>query len=139
MTTKFDFDDIYDAFDFVSTSYAYENTAFLDMDTGKIYYKSDVTDIDELPENIDYGNYIEIPHRNELDLGRTLIYDFARKHLPEEIETIESIFNTNGAYSRFKSLLDSRGLLEQWYEFELEQQQAELRKWCEKNSIELKD
>ena len=37
-----------------------------------------------------------------------------------------------------RSLLESKGILEQWYEFESEAQETALREWCEFNSIEVR-
>lgn len=135
---KFNFSEVFDAFDFVSSSSNFENTAFIDMDTGKIYYHSEITDIDELPEDIDYGNYIELPHRNELDLGKVIVFDFVQEHIPDDFEKVENIFSREGAYSRFKELLDSKGLLEKWYDFEHKRKEEKLRKWCEDNLIQFK-
>jgi len=36
-------------------------------------------------------------------------------------------------------LLSGRGVLEQWYEYELKAEEAALRDWCNLNSIELTD
>ena len=47
-------------------------------------------DSDDLPEDVDESDkYIEIPHKNELDLGRNLVFQFVSKHIPEEIVKVE--------------------------------------------------
>ena len=43
----------------------------------------------------------------------------------------------SSAYSRFKQLLESGGVLEAWYLFEANAVEAALRQWCEDNSIQL--
>ena len=82
-----EFKEIMDAFDFVSFGQMYEHQAFLDKETGKIYWHSEFGDNEEeLPEDIDDGKYIEIPHKNELDLGKALVLDFAYEYLPNSID-----------------------------------------------------
>ena len=61
----------------------------------------------------------EIPHKNDLDLGQALVFEFAASHLPDEYDRVRDIFRRRGAYGRFKDLLDSKGLLETWYRFPL--------------------
>ncbi len=61
----------------------YTNQAYLDKETGKIYWHSDFGDnFEELPEDIDDAKYIEIPHKNELELGKRLVLDFVYENLP---------------------------------------------------------
>ena len=131
------FSDIEDAFFFVSMGEMYMNNAFLCKRTGQIFYISDAGDSDELPEDIDDNleNYIDIPHKNELNLGKSLVLEFSAIYLPEYIEKLNSIFRKKGAYSRFKNLLDEKGLLDKWYEFEEEEQNKALREWCKENNI----
>ena len=94
-------------------------------------------DSDELPEDIENPKYISIPHRNDLDLGKALVIEFTSEYLPDELERVYSIFSTKGAYSRYKDLLESKGFLNKWYEFEDERQKVVLKEWCGKNSIEI--
>jgi hypothetical protein len=133
------FQDILEAFEFVNFGSMYEHQAFLDKETGKVYYHSDFDDDEEeeLPEDIDDEKYIAIPHKNELDLGKALVLDFTHDYLPDEVAMIHAIFNRKGAYSRYKDLLEHRGMLEKWYEYESEKQEKALREWCESSSIEI--
>jgi len=101
-------------------------------------YTSEMGDSDELPEDIDESDkYIDIPHKNELDLGKTLVIEFTAKYLPEELDKVHSIFHRKGAYARFKDLLERKGALDEWYKYENEKQQVALKKWCEENDIEI--
>ena len=133
------FQDILEAFEFVNFGSMYEHQAFLDKETGKVYYHSDFDDDEEeeLPEDIDDEKYIAIPHKNELDLGKALVLDFTHDYLPDEVAMIHAIFNRKGAYSRYKDLLEHRGMLEKWYEYESEKQEKALREWCASSSIEI--
>ena len=126
------FSDIEDAFFFVIMGEMYMNSAILCIKTGQIFYISDFGDSDELPEDIDddTDKYIEIPHKNELDLGKPLVLEFLIMYLPDSVEKVNSFFRKKGAYSKFKDLIDAKGLLDKWYAFEEEEQNKALREWC---------
>ena len=131
------FSDIEDAFFFVSMGEMYMNSAILCIKTGQIFYISDFGDSDELPEDIDddTDKYIDIPHKNELDLGKPLVLEFLIMYLPDSVEKVNSFFRKKGAYSKFKDLIDAKGLLDKWYAFEEEEQNKALREWCKDNDI----
>jgi Uncharacterised protein family (UPF0158) len=132
------FSEIEDAFFFVSSAPEYEHQAFLDRETGKIYYHSEMHgDFEELPEDIDDDRYLVIPHKKELGLGKRLVFNFAYTHLPSEADKIEGIFQRKGAYARFKGLLERKGSLQKWYDFEAQAEKEALRLWCKENGIEL--
>lgn len=136
MTVKFS--DLVGAFDYVNSGMMGEQLAYLDKDSGKIYWHSEVGDnFEELPEDIDDEKYIEIPHRHELDLGKMLVFDFVDDYLPDERRRIESIFSKKGAYSKFKAFLDSRDLLDKWHEYEDAAEQKALSEWCEMSDIKV--
>jgi hypothetical protein len=139
INTIVEFKEIEEAFDFVSFAQMYENQAFLDKESGKIYWHSEYGDNEEeLPEDLDNEKYIEIPHKNELGLGKDLVLDFAYEYLPNEAEEVELIFRRKGAYSKFKTLLERKGVLDKWYEYESEAQEKALREWCDENEIQIK-
>ena len=132
------FEDIDDAFDFVSFGPMYEHEAFLNKETGKIYCHSAFGDNEEeLPDDLGDEKYIEIPHKNELELGKALVFRFVYEHLSNESGKIEAIFRKRGAYARFKGLLENKGMLDKWYEYESSAQEKALRAWCEENEIEI--
>ena len=133
------FDDIEQAFFFVSAMPHFTNSAYLNKETGEIYYESEYGDSDELPEDIDDDKYIGIPHKNDLDLGKKLVMEFIAQHLPEDLNEVYEIFQRKGAYSRYKDLLEKRGFLEEWYNYENQQTESTLRSWCAENDIKLTD
>src|SRR5215471_12110317 len=64
------FSDLQLAFEFVSSGGMGENEAYLDRQSGKIYWHSEFGDNDkELPDDIDDEKYIAIPDKRELELG----------------------------------------------------------------------
>ena len=129
------FRDIEDAFDFVSSDQPFMNSAIIHKTNGDVFYQSEMSDMDEFPDDADDGDYISIPHKNDLELGRQLVFDFVSNHLPQKSDEVHAIFRSKGAYSRYKFLLDSMGLLDEWYQFEDEQTKSALRQWCEENDL----
>lgn len=129
------------ALEFVSTDGGGMATAVFDRKTGEIYMQSDLTGIrdKEFPDGVDEERYVEIPNRNDLNLGKRLVMSFASKCLADDYREILDIFNRRGAYRRFKDYLIHRGALEQWYEYSRKAEQQVLREWCADNKIELSD
>lgn len=133
------FDDLLEAFEFVSAGQPFEHEAYLCIETGVIHYHSEFGELDEaLPEDVENSErYIPIPHRNDLDLGRRLVLGFAEAELPEDLDDVYDMFSHKGAYSRFKGLLERRGKLQQWYEHEEIRKKETLREWCQENGVEI--
>jgi hypothetical protein len=135
------FSEIENAFDFVSAGAPSEHTAYVSKATGEMYCQTEIGDnFESLPDDIDEpGKYLAIPHKNDLGLGKPLALEFAARALPDDLNEIAGVFQRRGAYGRFKRLLERRGKLDAWYEFESERQSKELRRWCAANDIELED
>jgi hypothetical protein len=129
------FSDIQDAFLFVSSAGYGMNTAILCKDTGQILYRSEMGDLDDINCDI----CIETPHKNDLDMGQSLIFEFVDMQLPDDYHHVQQIFRKRGAYRRFKDFLETKGLLEMWYDFESKREEQALRQWCLENEIELSD
>ena len=137
---KFKFEDIEMAYDFVSGAPYGQHSAVVGKDTGKILWQSEMAGVDEISdEDWDSDDSVRIPHKNDLDLGKRLVFDFVRANLPDDYNHVRQIFSRRGAYGRFKDFLESKDLLQSWYDFEAEQQARALRQWCEDNGIELAD
>ena len=133
------YDEIENAFLFVSMDQKYMHNACLCKETGKIFYTSEMGDSDELPDDIDDPKYIFIPHKNDLDLGENLIIEFVSDFLPKELDKVYSIFRRRGAYSRYKNLLSEKGLLDKWHKFEDERKKTALKEWCAEHDIEIEE
>jgi Uncharacterised protein family (UPF0158) len=122
----------------VSSAPPFENAAYLDRETGEVYYVSASGDSDELPGNVEEDDkYVSIPHKNDLDLGRELVFAFVAAEIPDEFESVKRIFSKKGAYARYKELLESKGRLEAWYGFEKQATEKAIRNWCEEEGIAL--
>ncbi len=132
------FSDIQDAFLFVGSAGYGVNTAVLCKDTGRILYRSEMGTIDEIEDaDLDWDMCIAIPHKNDLDLGQSLVFEFVEIHMPEVDDHVRQIFRRRGAYGRFKSLLERKGLLDTWYDFARQREEGALRHWCLENEIQL--
>lgn len=132
-------DDLLDAFEFVSAGQALEHETYLCLETGALHYHSELADLEgDLPDDIDDSEkYVAIPHKNDLDLGKRLALRFAEEVLSDAADDVHDIFRRKGAYGRFKGLLERRGMLQQWYEYEEKSRKEALRQWCEENGIEV--
>lgn len=139
------FQEILTAFEFVDMSGGSgEHEAILCRRTGKIYWRSESGGLDELddklPDDIeDDANYVAIPDKRELDLGKPLVLGFVREFLPNDFDEVRYIFSKRGAYQKFKALLTRRNALDRWHDFESKATEQALREWCELNSIEVVD
>src|SRR5258708_24873950 len=135
-----DFHDILFTFEFVSGDGS--NKALLCRRTGKIYWRSPLSGLDEIEEELPDGieddeNYVAIPDKRELGLGKPLALDFAREFLPDDFDEVRYMFSRRGAYQKFRALLTRRGALDRWYDFESKATERALREWCEFNSIDV--
>lgn len=130
--------DVENAYMFVSMSPPDEHYAYLNKETGQTYYVSTLGDSDELPDDLEENEkYISIPHKNDLNLGRDLVFVFISANLPDEYEQVRRMFSKKGAYARLKELLEAKGQLEAWYAFEKKATEEALRGWCKENDISL--
>ena len=133
-----DYDDLESAYMYASDIDG--NSSYICKKTGKTYFQSECYDTPEepIPDDIDLNpQYLILPSKNELDLGKPLVIEFISQHLPSELENVYSIFRTKGAYSRFKNLLEYRGILDKWYEYEQSSLNKALLTWCIENDIEV--
>src|SRR5882724_10317369 len=119
-----DFQEILAAFEFVGMGGGLgDHQAVLCRRTGKIYCRSEFSDLDELndelPDDVeDDENYVAIPDKRELGLSKPLALDFAREFLPNDFDEVRYIFSKRGAYPKFRAVLARRNALDRWYDFE---------------------
>jgi len=132
------FSEIENAFMYVGSAMYGMNSIVVCKDTGKILYRSEMAGIEiEDEDDLDWEQYIEIPHKNDLSLGRHLVFEFVEEYLPDDYERVRKMFRRSGAYNRYKALLERQGLLKEWYNIENNREERALRKWCKENGIEL--
>jgi hypothetical protein len=106
------FSDIYDAFIFVSSDSYGMNTAVLCKDTGQILYRSEMGGFDEIgEEELDCDTCVDIPHKNDLDLGQHLVFEFVEIHLPNEYDHVRQIFRNAAHMDGSRMFLNQRNCL----------------------------
>jgi hypothetical protein len=62
---------------------------------------------------------------------------FVAQALPACYDQAEGFFRRQGAYARFKDLLDREDVLERWFAFEADAVESALKQWCAENGLEL--
>jgi len=130
-------DEIIDAIDYVTSGSMLQAQANVCRATGAVYWAGDGID-DELPDDIEDGSkYVAV--RRELGLGKTLAMRFGNDFLPDDVDEIASYFRRRGAYARFKGLLEEKGLLEPWYEYEARRTREAALEWCKAEDVTIRD
>jgi hypothetical protein len=135
------FDDLESAFMWVSSGAPFESCALISRATGEIFYTSEIDETgEELPEDIeDPTLYCSVPHKNDLDLGRDLVFQFVYEYCPEQEDRVWDCFRRRGAYSRFKDLLERADRLEQWYQYEEKATKTALLAWAAEEGLKVID
>lgn len=139
LSAPVNFDDLLSAYEWVSSSSPSENEAFVSRITGGVHWSSNIGALeDELPvDTADENIYVSVPHKNDLNLGRNLVLSFTEEHLTESYETVSSFFRQRGAYGRFKDLLEQKGKLQSWYDYEAKVTEQALREWCAEQGLSI--
>lgn len=135
--TAITLEDLTDAFYWSSAGQPHENRALLNRETARVHRQSHIADGDEdLPDDLDdFTRYIAVPHKNELDLGRRLVFAFIIAEAPHLEDRVHEAFRRRGAYAKFKGLLDRAGLLDRWHAYEAAAEKAALLRWAAENGF----
>jgi len=134
--------ELVDAFEFVSVSDLDEHQAYICKRTGRIIFASEGVDLEEdieFPDDPELADYLPVPHRRDLDLGRRLALSFVAEALPGSFAKATEIFSRKGAYRRFKQLLQATGTLDTWHAFEARATETALAEWCDEVGVTLID
>jgi hypothetical protein len=129
--------DILDAIEYVSGAPRGENCVVCNKRTSQFLYASEMSGENEIPDGLDWDEWVEIPHKHDLHLGQQLVYRFILEHLPDEADTARRIFRRRGAYRRFKDFLEDHQMLQQWYDFQDRETRIAVEQWCNENGIEI--
>lgn len=132
-------DDVLYEFEFSSFDGPYEAMAYVCRETGAVHCASEDESFDaDLPPDLETSDrYVPLPSKNDLDPGRSLALSFVEKAAPSDYEAVLGFFRKRGAYAKLKELLERKGLLNQWYEFERASIESALRQWCLQNGFEI--
>ena len=92
--------DLRTTFEFVSFGTPLEHSAYICIDTGRIYCHSVSAGLEEeedLPEDLETSDrYIAVPQKNDLGLGRRLALAFVVQELPDDYDTVASFSGGEG-------------------------------------------
>ncbi|WP_028294515.1 UPF0158 family protein [Oceanobacter kriegii] len=122
------------AIDLVSADPSGEAKGYVDTNTGAVYYICDGIDT-EVPDDLGSDRYLEVPHKEDFDLGTSLVFRFVRAELPDEFDRISGFFSKKGAYSKFNAHLDNIGALERWHQYVDQETREAIKEWCDDNSL----
>lgn len=139
MSVPVSLDELIIAYEWVSAgeSSGLAAAAYVSRVTGQVHWAGEGVD-EELPPDIDDGSvYVAVPQKRDFDLGRSLALQFVEEHLPQSYDTVYGYFRRQGAYARFKGLLEKAGQLEAWHGYEQAATEKALREWCDENGIVL--
>ena len=128
-----------DAIDFVNSGHYGDNVAAYRKDTGQLLFRTVGVEDQIGPVPVSDPDYVFMPRKDELHLGRDIVMQFVAEYLPRERGHVDWLFRKEGAFGRFKGYLDEKGLLEKWYEFSERQEEKMLRRWCAQNGLKLED
>ena len=90
-------------------------------------------------EDFDDDVHVYLPSKRDIDLGSRLVFKFASERFESHYGDIRDIFSRKKAYSKFRTLLERNKKFDEWRQFEKEETEKTLRKWCQENEIELED
>jgi hypothetical protein len=137
MTASVSLEDLEHALFWVSSPPEFDAAAFVSRTTGKLFLRgADGPVDDDFPEDIDDGlEYIAVPHRNELGLGRQLVHRFVEDAAPYLRHHVQEVFRRRGAYARFKALLDDNSLLDAWHDYESAATHEALIQWAGEHAL----
>lgn len=95
-------------------------------------------DGDEMPPDFDDPDvWAEVPDKRTLDLGAYLVHRFAEERMPDDVQRIRGIFRSQGAYARFKDLLEHRDKRDEWLAFEADETARALAAWARDEGFEV--
>ena len=130
------FTEVLDGFEFGAFGAMPTNQAFISLERGTVHFVSSELE-EDAPEDLDSGDYLALPDKAVLGLGRELVMEFAREQLPDDVDTVWGFFSKRGAYRRFKDFLERRGRIQAWYDYESAATEVRLHAWCAEHGIDL--
>ncbi len=93
-----------------------------------------------MKKKVETGDWINLPSKYELGLGKELTFRFAEENLSEtDFYKTEKVFSRKGAYEKWKNFLFNRNLLEAWYKFSNDAEVKALKNWLNNNEIPYED
>ena len=120
----------------------FDTEAYVSRETGEVIF---IGGDDPMPVKVPKKElrikkkYIPTPLQNDLINARRLLFDFIEEHLPDQLENVQDNFHHAGAWGRTKTLLQRKGKLNDWHQYENEALRTALREWAEENGFSAAD
>ncbi len=131
----FKFSDLYNAYEEADFCRESGTRALINVAEEKIVFIpgdliAEPEEIEEAEQEIEIGEWFELPDKYELHLEKELVFRFAAENLSgEDFYKVERIFSHRGAYGNWKDFLEDRTLLKQWYDFSENAKIEALKNW----------
>ena len=131
---KISIDEIVDALEMVDET----SQAFYNADTGEIEWLGDFMDgeeYDELVERIEFGNYISLPSKydiNEYSIMEDFIYSLPTGEVQSKLQRA---IKGKGAFRRFKDVVNYLGIVKDWYSFRDGAYRSIAVQWCREHGL----
>ena len=115
---------------------------FLDMETGKVEWVSDMTmthdEKEEIYDRLDEHGFCRLP--SSFDIREyDIMEDFVDTLPRAQQEALSSAIQGKGAFRRFKDSVYQMGFNKKWYAFQAEAFKRKAARWCEENDIEYEE
>lgn len=106
----------------------------------KLNHQADGSMESDIPDNIDDESaYLPAPHKNDLDLGRHLVFRFMEEHAPGLLDQVGEPFRKKGTYSRYKDLLQRNRLHDNWHADERQATREAIARWAAEHGLTATD
>ena len=131
-------DDLQWAFD-MNCQAGMHDGVYIHRRSGAIFVDGDIG-VDQPEADLNDDDWIAVPDRSELDLGRVLVEEYLETLEPDVARRISEDFQgRRGAYRRLHAALEREGLRESWHGFEARATMSRLCEWCSEQGIELEE
>ena len=116
----------------------------MDLKTGKSVFLVDEMDTDldneRLEDEIDENpeRYLSLPTKFDIH-DYHIMEEFIRTLKGERANNLEHAIQGRGAFKRFKDMVDSMGILGQWYDFQTKYYRKLAITWCQDHRLEYKE
>lgn len=141
----FAYSELSSAYDYANFYNDPEAAAYVNVKEGKIVVlvpeeRSESGEYEEARKALQKGEWIALPEKRELGLGKDLVFRFAEDHFSlNEQRFIAGMFSRSGAYGNWRDFLECKGLLNEWHQFENEEEDKALKEWLTDMEIPFRD
>lgn len=135
------FQDLFNAFEFVSYVDIAENAVFVDIKTEKIHYfmKMMGNYQQHYIDQLDHRYCFRVPHNNELNLGKVLALQFCQEKKIQLQQHLLEISDEEKFHSELDRVLQALSMNDEWCNYKRAAQQNALKQWCQGKTIAISE